>query len=408
MTPFTKPRGAALLACGIATLAVAACNKAGAPGHAITSTAAENTVGSADQGNTVAAADLGAPAGALPPVAGSGTPVADAPAAQALPAAPAAPVAAPPPPQDQYRYVGQAQALGAAFADSPPDYAVDYAGTRPWIWRAGDGAYRVAEPVPGGMRYYYYEPGQATPFFVEDPRYGYGFESGRLTVVYDAFGRPLPPSAEGVQAQWAGRYLARAEALYQAALHERREAAYEASWQARRNLILQQQQQWQAAQQRNAQWRAWGKAHADQQQMWRQEQAQRQAYAVRLTEAQRSGLLQGARAARAQDEAQRQGAAIAAARQQQSTAEQAVAQRNAQAQSREAAVTAARQQQAAADKDRQARLDQQAAQRQAGVAAAKQRVADVAQAQKAKAEAARKAKARAKQDRTKATGQTPQ
>ena len=30
--------------------------------------------------------------------------------------------------------------LGDAFGDSPPDYAVDYQGERPWVWRSGSGA----------------------------------------------------------------------------------------------------------------------------------------------------------------------------------------------------------------------------------------------------------------------------
>jgi hypothetical protein len=275
------------LACVLGALSIAGCNKNGAPAQSSAgNTTADNTA-SADTGNTVA--EAGAPAGAIPPTdAAPPAPLPTAPAGAALPPAPPAPVAPPPQAQEQYSYVSQAASMGAAFADSPPDYAVDYQDSRPWIWRAGNGAYRVAEAVPGGMRYYYYAAGQTTPFFIQDPQYAYAFTGGGLTIVYDAHGHPLPPGTAASQAAMAGRYLARAKALYQAAAHEQHQAVYLANWRAKQSLVLAQQQQWQAQQQKDAAWRAWNQAHADQQQAtWSREQALRRRALPRAREPRR-------------------------------------------------------------------------------------------------------------------------
>src|SRR5580704_3701525 len=116
------------------------------------------------------------PAGALPPVA-QAVPITLAPAAAALPAAPPPPVGRVTDPRQGYAFADRAWAMSEAFADAPPDYTYDYDGDQPWVWRSQDDSERVVEAVPGGQRYYYYEPGAQTPFFVQDPDYGYGFEN---------------------------------------------------------------------------------------------------------------------------------------------------------------------------------------------------------------------------------------
>src|SRR5262249_9075426 len=83
-----------------------------------------------------------------------------------------------------------------------PDYAFDDDGVRPWVWRSDDGYQRVAEPVPGGERYYYYQPGADEPFYVQDPDYGYGYAGGALVVLYDRAGRAIRPDR---RATLAGR-----------------------------------------------------------------------------------------------------------------------------------------------------------------------------------------------------------
>src|SRR5579864_409405 len=106
------------------------------------------------------------PMAALPLAGGAPPPQSLAPVGAAL-AAPPSPVRyAPLPASEGYGYIDQAYSMGEAFADTPPDYAVDYQGTRPWVWRAGDGAYRIVERLPEGERFFYYRPGQDYPFLV--------------------------------------------------------------------------------------------------------------------------------------------------------------------------------------------------------------------------------------------------
>ena len=224
----------------------------------------------------------GAPAASLPLAQGAPPPLVDAPSADALPSAPPAKYVNAPP-QQRYRYIDRAYSLGQAFADSPPDYAVDYQGVRPWVWRSDDGEYRVVEPTPDGDRTYYFDSSSDEPYLVRDPRYAYGYDQGGLAVIYEN-GRPVDYDAD--QAERAARYLARARAIYDAAVHQRRQQAYAEAWRQRQSQVISQQRAWEADQQRQADWRAW----RDQQQQQQQQQAaqidrersMRMAYAARV------------------------------------------------------------------------------------------------------------------------------
>ena len=227
---------------------------------------------------TPAAPATGAPIASLPLAQGEPPPLIAAPALAALPSAPPVHYASAPP-RERYRYIDRARALGAAFADSPPDYTVDYAGVRPWIWRSGRGEYRVVEPTPEGDRTYYYDAGSDEPFLISDPQYAYGFSRGELTVVYAPDGRVVdydPSSADR-----AARELARARALYAAAVHQQRQAAYAAAWLQRREQVLAEQRAWDAEQERDAEWRQWHEDHQRAEQAdWDRERAMRAAYAA--------------------------------------------------------------------------------------------------------------------------------
>ncbi len=129
---------------------------------ALTSVAAALALAACNQTPATPAAPTGtqpvtaAPIAALPLATASPPPAAPAPAV--LPP-PATRVRVAPRPKERYRYADRAAQYNLAFADSPPDYTVDYQGTRPWVWRANSGAYRVAEQLPQGERYYYYDAG---------------------------------------------------------------------------------------------------------------------------------------------------------------------------------------------------------------------------------------------------------
>jgi hypothetical protein len=223
------------------------------------------------------------PAAALPMATGAAAPVAPAPVGAALPRGPSEIAYSPRPPSESYGYIDRAYSMGQAFADTPPDYTVDYQGTRPWIWRAGNGAYRIVERLPQGERYYYYEPGQDQPFFVQDPDYGYAYDNAGLAGVYGPDGAELADVLAARRADEAARYLYRARELYRAAQYEQRQSAYASEWARRRDDLQAQDLRWQQEQARNADWRSWHDAHAAQvQQQWQREREQRAAYAAAI------------------------------------------------------------------------------------------------------------------------------
>jgi hypothetical protein len=256
-------------AVSLAALAVSACNQP----------ASSNQQNSADNGQPASA----------PPIAA--LPLATATPVAALPAPPAS--ALPPPVRplrytggarpDRYRYTERAYAMSSAFGDTPPDYTVDYQGTRPWIWRSNNGGYRVVEQVPGGQRDYYYQPGDTQPFYVSDPDGDYAYDRGELVGVYGADGVPVDDVYAARRADAAARYLYRAQQLYRAAQYQRRQAAYAADWQARRNAVIDQRQSWDAARARDVDWQSWHDAHApDERNAWQAEQNRRVAYAAAI------------------------------------------------------------------------------------------------------------------------------
>ena len=222
------------------------------------------------------------PIAALPLVAGPAPTAAAAPAPMvtALPPPRTQIRYAPPPRRDRYRYIDRAYSMGQAFADTPPDYAVDYEGTRPWIWRAGDGAYRIIERLPRGERIYYYDAGQDYPFLVRDPDYSYAYDGDGLAGVYGPDGAEIDDAIAAQRAYEASRYLDRARALYRAAQYERRQSAYANEWAARRDQLRSDDVIWEQQQGRNADWRAWHDQHqSEEAQQWQQERNQRIAYA---------------------------------------------------------------------------------------------------------------------------------
>jgi hypothetical protein len=227
----------------------------------------------------------------------SGAPIASLPLAEAAPppeaAAPSASDLPPAPPitrvstprQPAYSYIDDAYDLGDAFADSPPDYTVDYDGVQPWVWRSSGGDYRVVEQTPNGEREYFYHDGGNYPFLVRDVDYSYAYDDGQLVEVYDSYGRPYPNYGASLLAI-AAQYLFRGQHLHDAAIHDQRQAAYAADWRARRQGVLSAQQRWGQEQQSNPEWRQFHQQNAQRQQpqqvSLQQERTQRQAYVQRI------------------------------------------------------------------------------------------------------------------------------
>ncbi len=225
------------------------------------------------QDATTTAVDEPLPLTNAPPTA-----IVEAPPPEALPPAPRPRIAARATPEDDdYSYVDRAYAMSDAIGDAPPDYGFDYQDSHPWVWRSTNRSTRMVEPVSGGYRDYYYQPGADRPYLVRDPQYAYGFSNGELVAVYDGNGRLLPYREWDRRDDDAGRILARAAALYGAARSSERRAVNAANWAAQQSALANKRAKWQAAQNQQDSWRTYHAAHAVQDQNdWRTERARRE------------------------------------------------------------------------------------------------------------------------------------
>jgi hypothetical protein len=223
------------------------------------------------------------PLAALPPTTQPAPSLIPGPLADQLPAAPPPRLLQVSNPDDAYAFADRAYAMDAAFADSPPDYDFEDDGATPWVWVANDGSQCVAEYTPAGWRYYYYDPGDTEPFFIADPEYGYGFEGGALVVVYDHYGRAVPPNADARRDEVAGQYLARAALLRTAAARDPHRAVAASDWTSQRTVISGQQRTWSQAQTSNPAWQAFHAQHAAADTAhWSAERTRREAWAARV------------------------------------------------------------------------------------------------------------------------------
>jgi hypothetical protein len=237
------------------------------------------------QNNQQTAANTAAAPPALPLTTGAETAPVYAPPVTAMPSAPRPKIVRVASQADQYAYVDQAQTMGAALGSAPPDYGFDYDGVRPWVWRTSNNALRLVEPIDGGYRYYYYQPGATLPYLIQDPQYAYGFDNGQLVVVYDSRGNVLPAQYMDQRADYAGRFLARAQALYNASLRNQRSSVIAANWAARRTAIDAQQAEWAQEQSQYSAWQAYHQEHdAEQQAYWQAERQRRDAAASQFNQ----------------------------------------------------------------------------------------------------------------------------
>ncbi len=203
---------------------------------------------------------------ALPLDTAAAAPLGEAPPPGGLPPAPPARIGTLADYHDAYAYPERAWGMSGAFGDSPPDYAFYDDGVTPWVWVADDDSECLAEPVPGGERYYYFEPGVYTPFYVQDPSYGYGFANGQLVAIYERGGREVAPAADPTAAAIAGQYLARGRLLRQAASSQPHQAVAAANWNARRGLIAAEHTAFARNATRDPAWRAYHTQHLAQDQ----------------------------------------------------------------------------------------------------------------------------------------------
>jgi hypothetical protein len=174
-----------------------------------------------------------------------------APDATALPYAEPAQVAPPADYYDGYALAQRAYAHDRVAYREPPAYGFEYGDVEPWVWQTADDDLMFAEPIDDGYRVYYYEPGEAYPYFVRDPDYGYAYgPGGVLAALFDATGALLPQQRLYDYAPVAGRYLARGRDLRQVYYREPRVAVAGPVWSRRAPALEAAQGRWIAAAER--------------------------------------------------------------------------------------------------------------------------------------------------------------
>lgn len=214
-----------------------------------------------------------------------------APAVSDLPEAPPLRLAQVADPADAYGYADAAYGYDAALADSPPDYAFDYADADPWAWQAYDGSTMFAEPIDDGYRYYYYRPGADEPYFIRDPYYSYGFAGGMLAAVYALDGGIVPYGDYGPRLGYASRYYARGRDLYLAGRRAQRRPVIAGVWLARRPVILASRERWGAGRERQPLWASYHRANQPRlQRYWEPERVRRAADSERFAGWRQAGL----------------------------------------------------------------------------------------------------------------------
>lgn len=139
--------------------------------------------------------------------------------------------AAPAPPAQAYAYPQRAYRMSRVVHQRPPSYAFGYGDEQPWVWDDGDQGTMFAEPIDDGYRYYYYEPGEAYPYFVQDPDYGYAYgPDGALIALFAATGALIAADHWRDHAPYAQGYWTRGYDLDRAYRHSTRFPVQPAIW----------------------------------------------------------------------------------------------------------------------------------------------------------------------------------
>jgi hypothetical protein len=155
-------------------------------------------------------------------------------------------VAAPAEPLAQaYAYPARAYALNRTVDQAPPNYAFGYGDTQPWVWDTPDEGMMFAEPIDDGWRSYYYEPGTAYPYFVQEPDYGYAYgDGGVLLAVFDAAGVLIGADRYGPYEHRARDYWRRGYDFDRAFQRAPRHRVDEADWRTRGPRLQASQDRW--------------------------------------------------------------------------------------------------------------------------------------------------------------------
>lgn len=169
---------------------------------------------------------------------------------------------------DDYAWIDRADALWEAIGDAPPDYAFAFEGAEPWVWETASGYQIVVEDAGvGGIRSYYFAPGDPSPFLAVEPGSSFGYAGGTVAMIYGPDGGALPRGQWGGHMGRAMQLYARARLLKRAMTARDRRGVDADAWNDASGMILNFALQFDSGQRRHPGWRAHrGSAEA---QAWR-------------------------------------------------------------------------------------------------------------------------------------------
>ncbi len=265
----------ALISVSMLALGLTACNKS-----------------SPDTTATTANSGLPALPAALPMQTGPAVAITPAAPISALPAPRSVGISRPADQSSAYAYLDRASDVEDEIGDAPPDYDYDDdQGVSPWVWQTQGGDGQYAEPVDGGYRYYYYQPGANYPYLVRTRDYSYAYAGGALVAIYTLAGALLPPDQYAAHRADASRYFWHAQQLRQAADQRPHRGVNAANWAQQRPQISAAQTGWATARSQQSDWQAYHAQHDPAQQTgWQQEHQQRQQVAQQFAGWQSRGL----------------------------------------------------------------------------------------------------------------------
>jgi len=161
-----------------------------------------------------------------------------------------------------YAYPQRAYAMSRTVYQRPPSYAFAYGEEQPWVWDDGDQGTMFVEPIDDGYRYYYYEPGEAYPYFVQDPDYGYAYgANGGLVALFAATGVLIAADHYRDYAPSAERYWTRGYDLDQTYRRSPRYPVDATVWRERAPALVSGHDRWFRAASAQPAWREAAAAH---------------------------------------------------------------------------------------------------------------------------------------------------
>jgi hypothetical protein len=142
-------------------------------------------------------------------------------------------------PSQAYAYPARASAVSRTIHTAPPSYAFGYEGEQPYAWDVADDGLMFAEPVGASYRYYYYDPGEPYPYFVQDAGYGYAYDStGALVALFTAAGLLIAADQWGPYEYRAHDWWRRGYALDQTYYRAPRYRVDERVWRERAPAVV--------------------------------------------------------------------------------------------------------------------------------------------------------------------------